>query len=107
MQGPPVDARVIQTSHGFKVRPADVFKHSGDQFTLLNRTDSTVHVSFPELPTVPADASIPSGETQVFNIGNAAPGEYEYHVKLGLSDGTRSFTLRASGNSDPHIFIDF
>ena len=45
-------------------------------------------------------ASLPVG-TQVFNIGDAAPGVYPYAVQLTLSDGTRSFSLRATGNSDP------
>ena len=52
-----------------------------DQFTLLNLAGSTVHVSFPVLPTVPATADIPPGGTQVFNIGNAAPGVYDYVVQ--------------------------
>jgi hypothetical protein len=108
MQGAPIDARVIQLPHGFKVVPPQVFKHSDDQFALLNLAGSTVQVSFPVLPTVPAIAAIPPGGTQVFNIGSAAPGPYEYLVEVvGVSDGTRSFSLRASANSDPQIIIDF
>lgn len=103
----PVDARVIQTAYGFKVVPPDVPKQSGDQFTLLNITGSTVHVSFPVLQTVPAEAEIASGSTAVFTISQSAPGIYDYWVQVPLSDSSRALTVRASGASDPHIIIDF
>jgi hypothetical protein len=102
-----VDARVIQTPHGFKVLPRDVFKRSGDEFTLLNNTGSTVHVSFPVLPTDPAQRDLVSGTTGVFRILNAAPGIYEYWVEIAVTDRARDFKLRASGGSDPQIIIDF
>lgn len=102
-----VDARVIQTPHGFKVVPSDVFKHSGEQFTLLNISGSTIHVSFPVLPTNPTQADIPDGNTRVFEIQPTAPGSYDYWVELVLNDRSRNFTLRASAGSDPRIIIDF
>jgi hypothetical protein len=107
MSGASIDARVIQLPHGFKVVPPTVFKHASDQFTLLNLSGSSVNVSFPVLPTTPASATIAPGSTQTFNIGAAEPGIYDYVVEVALSDSTRSFTLRAKGNSDPQIIIDF
>jgi hypothetical protein len=107
MSGALIDARVIQLPYGFKVVPPAVFKHSSDQFTLLNLAGSTVHVSFIALPTNPPNANIPPNQSQTFAILNAEPGAYEYQVQVGVSDGTRSFSLRASGNSDPQIIIDF
>jgi hypothetical protein len=104
----PVDARVIETPHGFKVLPKDVFKHTGDGFTLLNLTASTVHVSFPELPTDPPNGDIPPSHAKTFAILDTQPGIYEYWVAVGITDNNaRSFTLRASGGSDPNIIIDF
>lgn len=103
----PVDARVIQRPHGFKVVPPDVPKRSQDQFTLLNLTDSTLRVSFPALPMSPPAADIPPMQLKTFTIGDARPGDYEYLVEFALNDSARGFTLRASGNSDPHIIIDF
>jgi hypothetical protein len=105
--GAPIDARVIQLPHGFKVVPSIVPKNANDQFTLLNLSGSSVHVSFPVLPTTPASATIAPGGTQTFNIGAAEPDIYDYVVDVAVSDGTRSFSLRASGNSDPQIIIDF
>jgi hypothetical protein len=107
MEGPAIDARVIQLPDRFKVVPPEVFKRSGDQFTLLNLAGSTVHVSFPVLPTEPRDADIPHRMSKTFAILNAEPGVYEYLVQLALSDGSRTFSLRAGGNSDPQIIIDF
>lgn len=103
----PVDARVIETPHGFRVVPSDVPKRSGEQFTLLNITGSTLHVSFPILPTTPAQADIAPGNTQVFTIEPASPGSYDYWVQIALNDRSRDFTLRASAGSDPRIIIDF
>ena len=104
----PVDARVIETHYGFEVRPKDVFKHTGDGFTLLNLTASTVHVSFPVLPTDPPDCDIPPGQAKTFTILSTSPGIYEYSVEVAMTDSNqRSFTLRASGGSDPNIIIDF
>ena len=102
-----VDARVIQTPHGFTVLPHDVFKHLGETFTLLNISGSTIHVSFPVLPMNPAQADIPTGDAQVFQILNTPPGSYDYWVELVLTDRSRDFTLRASAGSDPRIIIDF
>ena len=102
-----VDARVVETPHGFKVVPSDVFKRSGEQFTLLNITGSTVHVSFPVLPTNPAQADISPGNAQAFEIQRTAPGSYDYWVQIALNDRSRDFTLRASAGSDPRIIIDF
>jgi hypothetical protein len=104
---PSIDARVIETPHGFIVRPPDVFKHAGDVFTISNLTGSRVAVTFPVLPTNPAQATISPGETGQFTILSTTPGIYDYLVEIGLSDGTRGFTQRASGASDPHIIIDF
>lgn len=106
-EGPHIDARVIQLLDRFKVVPPDVFKRSSDQFTLLNLAGSTVRVSFGVLPTDPPNADIPPNQWKTFAILNAAPGVYEYVVELTLSDGTRSFSLRATGNSGPNIIIDF
>jgi hypothetical protein len=103
----PVDARVIQTPFGFLVRPPDVFKRSGDEFTLLNLARITVHVSFPALQTDPGEADIRPGATEVFKILDAAPGMYDYWVEIALTNHEIDFTLRASGASDPHIIIDF
>lgn len=102
-----VDARVVQTPHGFKVLPSDVFKRSGETFTLLNITGSTIHVSFPILPTNPAQADIPTGATQVFQVLSTPPGPYDYWVEIALTDRSRDFMLRASAGSDPRIIIDF
>ena len=104
---PPIDARVIQTPHGFKVLPQDVFKHTGDEFTLLNISGSVVRVTFPVLPMDPPTADIPHGGTQVFRILTTPPGMYDYWVEVALTDRTRDFTLRASAASDPRIIIDF
>lgn len=103
----PVDARVIQTPFGFLVRPPDVFKRSGEEFTLLNLARIPVHVTFPVLKTDPSEATIRPGATEVFKILDAAPGMYDYWVQVTLTDREIDFTLRASGASDPHIIIDF
>ncbi len=103
----PVDARVIETPHGFKVLPKDVFKRSGDTFTLLNISGSTVRVSFPVLPTDPPKDDIAPGFSKEFRILNTPPGVYQYWVEVALTDRARDFTLRASGGSDPQIIIDF
>ena len=104
----PVDARVLQTPHGFKVLPNDVFKHVADGFTLLNMTGTTVHVSFQGLPTTPPDADVEPDGRQTFTILETPPGIYDYWVELALKDSNlRTFTLRASAGSDPHIIIDF
>ena len=105
---PPIDARVIQNVHGFKVVPHDVFKRIGDGFTILNLTGSTVYVSFPVLPTDPADADVPPGQYKSFTILQTSIGSYEYHVEIELTDSfARQIRLRASGGSDPNIIIDF
>ena len=101
------DARVVQTPHGFLVLPRDVFKRSGDDFKLLNNSDSTVRVTFPVLPMDPPSADIPPRTTQVFRIVETPPGIYDYWVEVPLNDRTRDLTLRASGGSDPRIIIDF
>lgn len=102
-----IDARVIQTPHGFKVVPPDVFKHAGDEFTILNLTSSVVRVTFPTLPTDPPQGEISNGGMATFRILETPPGVYDYFVEVALNDSLRAFTLRASGNSDPHIIIDF
>jgi hypothetical protein len=103
------DARVIQNAHGLQVVPRDVFKHAGDTFTIVNRSQVTVHVSFPVLPTDPPSADIPVGESASFAILNTSPGSYDYWVEIALTDNRSLtvFTLRASGGSDPRIIIDF
>ena len=102
------DARVIQTAYGLEVVPRDVFKRVDDIFTLLNRADVTVEVSFPVLPTDPPTADIDPGRTQDFRILTTKPGAYDYHVSVMFTDKfSRSFTLRASGGSDPRIIVDF
>ena len=104
----PVDARVVETPFGFKVVPKDVFKHTGDGFTLLNLTASTVHVSFPVLPTNPAEGDVPPGQAKTFTILPTPAGSYEYRVEIGMTDvNARALTLRASAGSDPNIIIDF
>lgn len=104
----PVDARVIQTPHGFKVVPDYVFKHTHDGFTLLNLTDFTVHVSFPKLRTNPTEGDVPPGEAETFTIEDTPPGTYQYWVQIVFREETlKLFMLRASGGSDPNIIIDF
>jgi hypothetical protein len=102
-----VDARVIQTPFGFRVLPHDVFKRSGDGFTLLNNTSSTIHVSFPVLPTTPADADIAPGSFETFTILATPPDIYEYRVEITMQTLAGDFMVRASGGSDPNIIIDF
>ena len=88
--------------------PKDVFKHTGDGFTFLNLTASTVHVSFPVLPTDPSEGDILPRQTKTFTILDTPAGIYEYWVEVAITDrNQRSFTLRASGGSDPNIIIDF
>ena len=103
------DARVIQNAWGLQVVPRDVFKHAGDTFTIVNRSQVTVRVSFPVLPTNPADAVIPVGQSASFAIQDTPPGPYDYFVDVDMTDNrsNNAFTLRASGGSDPRIIIDF
>ena len=102
------DARVIQNAFGLQVVPRDVFKNVGSTFTIVNRSQVTVHVSFPNFPTNPASADLAVGDTGSFTIGDIAPGVYEYRVDIALIDdrSKNAFTLRASGGSDPRIIID-
>lgn len=104
---PMIDARVLQTPYGFRVLPHDVFKRVDDGFTLLNNTGSTVHVSFPVLPTTPPDADIAPGSFETFTIQATPPDIYEYRVEIILQTLAGDFTVRASGGSDPNIIIDF
>jgi hypothetical protein len=103
------DARVIQNAFGLLVVPRDVFKRVGNTFKIANMSQVTVHVSFNELPTNPANADIPVGQSASFEILNTPAGSYEYRVEIDLTDNRSSnaFTLRASGGSDPRIIIDF
>lgn len=105
----PFDARVIQNAHGVEVVPRDVFKRVGEVFTLANGARVTVHVSFPVLPMDPPSRDIEPGATGEFRILEAPPGAYDYWVEIALTDdrSRASFTLRASGGSDPRIIIDF
>ena len=103
------DAIVYATPpFGFRVVPPVVPKHAGEVFTVLNATNVTVHVSFPELPTTPSEADVAPLSRQSFTIGSAAePGVYEYHVRIkAVTRELIGFDLRASAGSDPRIIID-
>ena len=105
--GPP-DAIVYSDSpFGFRVVPPVVPKHANEEFTILNATNLTVHVSFPVLATTPEEADVPAHTRQSFTIGSNPPGVYDYHVVIkAITEQLVGFDLRASANSDPRIIID-
>jgi hypothetical protein len=99
--------------YGFQVQPPVVRLRRRGELVVRNLTQSLVHVSFPSHVMRPSSGDVaPQGSTSFTVLEEAPVGVYDYQVTIVLVQedrerGIEEVSLRARGNSDPRIIIDF
>jgi hypothetical protein len=104
---------VVPDAYGFQVTPPVVRLRPGGELAVRNLTQGHVRVSLPSHVMRPSSGDIaPQGSTSFAVLEEAPVGVYDYQVTIVLVQedrerGIEEVSLRARGNSDPRIIIDF